>query len=77
MKYLIFETELGAKTRSAQEAVNRGSNNTNVTRYWWSWRETAAATWALSIPESDVATLSESEQSALVDEVEWPVSDGV
>jgi hypothetical protein len=77
MKYLIFETELGAKARSAQEAVNRGSNNTNVTRYWWSWRETAAATWALSIPESDVATLSESEQSALVVEVEWPVSDGV
>ena len=77
MKYLIFEAELGAKARSAQEAVNRGSNNTNVTRYWWSWRDTAAGDWALSIPESDVSGLSEAEQSALVDEVEWPVSGGV
>lgn len=77
MKYLIFETELGAKNRSAQEAVSRGSNDADVTRYWWSWREDAAATWALSIPESDVSALSEAEQSALVDEVEWPVSDGV
>ena len=77
MKYLIFETELGAKTRSAQEAANRGSNDADVTRYWWSWRETSAASWALSIPESDVSGLSEAEQSALVDEVEWPVSDGV
>ena len=77
MKYLIFETELGAKTRSAQEAVNRGAHDEDVTRYWWSWRETAAATWALIIPESDVSGLSELEQFALVDEVEWPVSDGV
>ena len=71
MKYLIFETELGAKARSAQEAVNRGSNDADVTRYWWSWRETAAATWALSIPDSEVSSLSEAEQSELVDTVEW------
>ena len=77
MKYLIFETELGAKARSAQEAVNRGSNDADVTRYWWSWRETAAASWALRVPESDLSRLSEAEQSALVDEIEWPVSDGV
>jgi hypothetical protein len=77
MKYLIFETELGAKARSAQEAVNRGSNDADVTRYWWSWRETAAASWALSIPESDVSNLSLAEQSDLVDEIEWPVSGGV
>ena len=77
MKYLIFETELGSKTRSAQEAANRGAHDEDVTRYWWSWRETAAATWALSVPESDLSRLSEAEQSALVDEIEWPVSDGV
>jgi hypothetical protein len=77
MKYLIFETELGAKARSAQEAVNRGAHNEDVTRYWWSWRETAAATWALSIPESDASNLSLAEQSDLVDDVEWPVSNGV
>jgi hypothetical protein len=35
MKYLIFETELGSKTRSAQEAANRGAHNEDVTRYWW------------------------------------------
>jgi hypothetical protein len=77
MKYLIYQNENEAKTRSAQEAANRGAHNEDVTRYWWSWRETAAATWALSIPESDVSGLSESEQSALVDDVEWPVSNGV
>jgi hypothetical protein len=77
MKYLIYQNENSAKNRSAQEAVNRGSNDEDVTRYWWSWRETAAATWALSIPESDVSGLSEAEQSALVDDVEWPASDGV
>ena len=77
MKYLIFETELGAKTRSAQEAASRGAHDEDVTRYWWSWCETAAATWALSIPESDVSRLSEAEQSALVDDVEWPASGGV
>jgi hypothetical protein len=40
MKYLIFETELGAKARSAQEAVNRGAHDEDVTRYWWSCEET-------------------------------------
>lgn len=71
MKYLIFETELGAKTRSAQETAGRGSNNTDVTRYWWNWRETASGGWALRISDEDVFNLSEAEQSALVDEVEW------
>jgi hypothetical protein len=40
MKYLIFETELGAKTRSAQEAANRGAGIAEVTKYWWSCEET-------------------------------------
>jgi hypothetical protein len=77
MKYLIFETETGAKTRSAQEYLNRGGIGSDVTKYWWCWRETAAGTWALCIPESAISGLSESEQSELVDEPQWPVVDGV
>ena len=77
MKYLIFETELGAKTRSAQKYLNRGGIASDVTKYWWSWRETAAGAWALCIPDGDTSELTEQEQSALVDEPEWPVVDGI
>ena len=73
MKYLIFETEMSAQTRSAQEAVNRGSDDTDVTQYWWVWRETVEGEWALCIPISEVSVLTEQEQDALVDEPEWPV----
>ena len=72
-KYLIFDTELAAKTRSAQEAVNLGFTNADTTKEWWAYRETSAGTWALEIPEAEVSRLSESEQSDLVDEVEWLV----
>jgi hypothetical protein len=75
MKYLIFETELGAKTRSAQEYLNRGGIASDVTKYWWSWRETLAGAWALFIPDADVSSLSEAEQAALVDSVQWPVEE--
>ena len=73
MKYLIFETEIGAQTRSAQEYLNRGGISSDVTKYWWSWRETAAGTWALCIPDAAIPSLSEVEQAALVDSVQWPV----
>ena len=72
MKYLIFETEIGAKTRSAQEYLNRGGIESDVTKYWWSWRETTSNQWALCIPDSDVDSLTEQEQLALINTVQFP-----
>lgn len=72
MKYLIYNTETEARERSLQEALNRGASPSTVTQYWWSWRKTLSAQWALMIPDADVPELSDLEQAAIVDEVEFP-----
>ena len=72
MKYLIYNTEAEARERSLQEALNRGASPSTVTRYWWSWRETLSGQWALMIPDADVSSLSDLEQAAIVDTVEFP-----
>lgn len=72
MKYLIYNTEAEARERSLQEALNRGASPSTVTQYWWSWRETSGGQWALLIPDADVASLSDVEQSAIVEAVEFP-----
>lgn len=75
MKYLIYNTESEARERSLQEALTRGSSPATVTRYWWSWRETADSKWALCIPDSDISGLSPDEQAALIDAVEFTTTE--
>lgn len=73
MKYLIYNTEAEARERSLQETLSRGASPSTVTRYWWTWSETASNQWALRIPDSDVDSLTEQEQLELIDVVEFPV----
>lgn len=77
MKYLIYQTQQEADDRSAQQAQDLGSNEADVTRYWWPRRETAAGTQALCVPDDEVGMLTEQEQAALVDDVEWSAEDGI
>lgn len=77
MKYLIYNTEAEARERSLQGALTRGASPSTVTRYWWSWRETASNQWALCIPDSDTSGLSAEEQAALVDTVEFSSAEEV
>lgn len=77
MKYLIYNTESEVRKRSLQEALNRGASPATVTQYWWSWRQTNDDKFALSIPDADVLSLSDLEQSALVDSVVFKSQDGI
>lgn len=72
MKYLIYDNASEARERSLREALTRGALPSTVTRYWWSWRETASNQWALCIPDSDVDSLTAQEQLALINTVQFP-----
>ena len=73
MKYLVFNTEAEALSRTAQEAKARDC--VGDTRFWWGASITKAGKWALCIPDDDQGTLTDAEKSKLKNSVIWPPDD--
>ena len=71
MSYLIYTTEQAAWDRSAAEASSRGMGAT--TQFVSAPRKTKAGKWALPV---EGYTLTEAEESKVVESVEWPEPEG-